>query len=65
MFWLLSVPLEPVKFHFENSYTSSNCNIASENIDRQVISEPTVPWKGAEYIKESKTFGKEGVKARK
>lgn len=45
VFWVLSIPPEPVKFHFENLYTFYNCNTASENTDRQVISEPTVPWK--------------------
>lgn len=45
MFWVLSIPSAPVKFHFENVYTIYNRNIASENTDRQVISEPTVPQK--------------------
>jgi len=45
VFQVLSVSFEPVRFHFENSYAFYNSNIASENIGRQVICEPTVPWK--------------------
>lgn len=45
VFCVLSISCESVKFQLENLYPLYKCSMAPENTDRQVIREPTVPWK--------------------